>query len=604
MSSGVSLTPNMPRSSVSPMTPSVRLRPRPDLPCGKAPRLAPGRFGMRSGAFYASAPMASLRASRELRRRPARSSRSRRSTSPPSRNGRRLGGISGSTATSSLPSGQQERRTLKTLLVRSMPPMRRPSRPSSAHGYIWTRLRHRWCIRLYETYIWRVGTRFQSGVTPCASTWCSSRTIRMGMRQAIDNAAPALQRNNIVAEAKAIFSRLRASGDLPADTYGETFFSSWLTRAREHQMGMADLKVYGNRTEWALGTADEAVMKVLDQTASEIGATRQGVMDALLGAAGDGTLRVEGGTYQFNVVRGHTSKLEGQWLPEQPYFQLDQITAVSRRRGAGTEAVRELLLEAQRRGKTQMTTTLQSDLGQPFFESLVKKGWLKPAGEVRLPPGGEGIELKPLPLYDINYDAIKAAEQGEFFWNAMPDVDGVLKRPRPDIEGMHELWYSRGSQALNSIVDATVEQGSKKALKFSGLGADEQRAVRGYAAAVKSNLSSQRYQMSKFGEWTRDSALLNYQRRMNYNTWLGVLMPYEFWATTTIRKWALHSLDRPFMATTYMRMQRMLDQGFRPESGLPARMRHTIRIKAPFLPEFLGNELFIDPLGAALPFSA
>src|SRR3970040_1478305 len=127
-----------------------------------------------------------------------------------------------------------------------------------------------------------------------------------------------------------------------------------------------------------------------------------------------------------------------------------------------------------------MTTTLQSDLGQPFFESLVKKGWLKPAGEVRLPPGAEGIELKPLPLYDINYDAIKAAEQGEFFWNAMPDVDGVLKRPRPDIEGMHELWYSRGSQALNSIVDATVEQGSKKALKFSGLGADEQRAVRGY----------------------------------------------------------------------------------------------------------------------------
>ena len=115
-----------------------------------------------------------------------------------------------------------------------------------------------------------------------------------------------------------------------------------------------------------------------------------------------------------------------------PYFQLDWSAAISRRRGASPEAVRELLLEAGRRGKTQVATTLQSEMGQPFFESLVEKGWLKLTGEISLPPTAEGVEIKALPLYDIDFDAIRAVDSApEFVWNSIPDVDGVLKRPLP-----------------------------------------------------------------------------------------------------------------------------------------------------------------------------
>jgi hypothetical protein len=104
------------------------------------------------------------------------------------------------------------------------------------------------------------------------------------------------------------------------------------------------------------------------------------------------------------------------------------------------------------------------------------------------------------------------------------------------------------------------------------------------------------------GEWGRDSALLNYNRRFNYNTWLGTIAPFEFWATQTAYRWALHSIDKPAMLTTYLRMKKFAETAFRPEEGLPQRLKGMIRIKMPFMPDWMGEDLFIDPMRSALPF--
>jgi hypothetical protein len=115
-------------------------------------------------------------------------------------------------------------------------------------------------------------------------------------------------------------------------------------------------------------------------------------------------------------------------------------------------------------------------------------------------------------------------------------------------------------------------------------------------------MSDARYQSVKFGEWMRDSALLNYNRRYNYNSWLGVLAPYEFWFTQSMYKWALHSIDRPAMLSSYMKIQQFLETAYRPEEGLPQRLRGSLRIPTPFLPDWLGKNIFIDPMRTALPF--
>ena len=60
----------------------------------------------------------------------------------------------------------------------------------------------------------------------------------------------------------------------------------------------------------------------------------------------------------------------------------------------------------------------------------------------------------------------------------------------------------------------------------------------------------------KWGEYKRDAALLNYGRRYNQNHYLGLVAPYEFWLTTSMRKWAIHSIDRPKWLEAYYLMNK------------------------------------------------
>lgn len=209
----------------------------------------------------------------------------------------------------------------------------------------------------------------------------------------------------------------------------------------------------------------------------------------------------------------------------------------------------------------------------------------------------------------IDIDEFKSAlfteilEDGPTFTaNALPDAEGTIGRIVPVERGLYELWNMKGSKVLDAIGDSVIERGKLPPIKLNDLDEAGQAAVRSYITQSKANLSSSRYQAIKFGEWRRDSALLNYNRRLNYNTWLGTLMPFEFWTTTSIRKWALHTLNRPTMTSLYLRLQDFLDKGYRPEQGLPNRLRGQFRVNAPFLPDFLGDTVFVDPLQLLLPF--
>jgi len=184
----------------------------------------------------------------------------------------------------------------------------------------------------------------------------------------------------------------------------------------------------------------------------------------------------------------------------------------------------------------------------------------------------------------------------------LPDYHSFVPREMYMGTGVDQLWFTRGDDALNAIQESASDLARQKPLKFGNLSEAGQSGVRGYLTHVKGQMSDARYQSIRFGEFMRDSALLNYNRRFNYNTWLGTLMPYEFWMTQSIWKWAVHSIDRPAMLTTYLRMQKLLETGFRPEAGLPSRLRGSIRIPMPFMPDWMNKELFIDPLRSALPF--
>jgi len=186
----------------------------------------------------------------------------------------------------------------------------------------------------------------------------------------------------------------------------------------------------------------------------------------------------------------------------------------------------------------------------------------------------------------------------------VPDFHQFVKRQEDYASGLDELWRTRGSSVVDDIESESLAAMQKKSLKFGDLTPQQQQKLLPYVEHVKTGMSDARYATTRFSEFGRDSALLNYNRRYNYNTWAGMIFPYEFWATQSMFKWALHSIDRPAMLASYLRIKKFLDTAYRPEQGLPTRLRGMIRIPLPFAPDWMGKELFIDPLRMALPFDS
>jgi len=190
--------------------------------------------------------------------------------------------------------------------------------------------------------------------------------------------------------------------------------------------------------------------------------------------------------------------------------------------------------------------------------------------------------------------------------NAIPGYNEIVPERLFSGRGMDQLFALRGEDAINSVRDAVISRGARKPLKLGNLGEQGEDLLRAYVAKAKGHLANERYATVKFGEWMRDSALLNYNRTTNFDTWLQMLMPYEFWTVHSVFNWALHSIDRPMMLATFLRVQKLLETGWRPEKGLPSRVRGKIRLNMPFISdifgEWLGNEIFVDPLSTALPF--
>ena len=211
---------------------------------------------------------------------------------------------------------------------------------------------------------------------------------------------------------------------------------------------------------------------------------------------------------------------------------------------------------------------------------------------------GEPPTPEQMAILQKNLEGILAGEVDMPF---MPDLNSLVKDQLIDGQVIDNLWFTRGSQALDDIEAAALDIAGRPPTRLD-IPDEAQNLFRSYVDNIKTETGENLYAAARMGEWGRDSALLNYNRRYNYNTWLGVVAPYEFWATQTAYKWALHSLDKPAMFMTYLRMKKFANTAFRPEEGLPARLRGSFRIKMPFMPDWMGDDLFIDPMRSALPF--
>ena len=208
----------------------------------------------------------------------------------------------------------------------------------------------------------------------------------------------------------------------------------------------------------------------------------------------------------------------------------------------------------------------------------------------------------PTPEDFAKYSGVPSVIEDRVF---LQDFHEIVPREMPYGVGMEEFIFNRASPALDAIGDSAHKIAQEPPLKFANIPTHLQSKVRQYGEHLGGQMADIRFGGLKFGEWTRDSALLNYNRRVNLDTWLQWAVPYEFWMTHTAWNWALHTLNRPHITANILRTKKMLDTGFRPETGFPQRLKGHIRIKVPFLPklfgDWMGDTIFINPLSAAIP---
>lgn len=128
------------------------------------------------------------------------------------------------------------------------------------------------------------------------------------------------------------------------------------------------------------------------------------------------------------------------------------------------------------------------------------------------------------------------------------------------------------------------------------------RQVRAWLGTVKPQMNEVKLASLKWGQEVRDYSLLNYSRRTNWDTFVGTVFPYQFWYTRSMLNWARRAIDRPAIFANYARLKEF-QQGTVEREGFPTRLAGKIGIRLPFLPDWMGDGVFIDPYRLIFPFA-
>lgn len=175
---------------------------------------------------------------------------------------------------------------------------------------------------------------------------------------------------------------------------------------------------------------------------------------------------------------------------------------------------------------------------------------------------------------------------------------GVLGRPEAQI--MDEGWEQHVRPLLQALEDEAIRRSQERPLQVGGADDVTQAALAKYLGKVYQDQAATKLQTARWGESQRDFALLNYNRRYGFDKMADVAYPYQFWYTRSMMNWAKRALDRPGLMAFYSRIKMASN---RYENNLPERLRGRIAIPTPFLPDWMGGTLYIDPLKQIFPWA-
>ena len=204
------------------------------------------------------------------------------------------------------------------------------------------------------------------------------------------------------------------------------------------------------------------------------------------------------------------------------------------------------------------------------------------------------------------YDATRAAGGAQTTANAgvsMPMGFGDSFQASPALYDIFEKgWSEMAVPLLEELRNAMLSGDARfgETLKGANIDPTTLSKLKEYLGTVYGQMGDAKNMAVRFGEDARDFALLNYTRRTGLDTMMTAVMPYQFWYSRSMLNWAKRALDRPGYIATWGRLHAAQQQNER-KQGYPSRLDGKMQIEMPFLPEWMGGNIFIDPMRQLFP---
>ena len=115
-------------------------------------------------------------------------------------------------------------------------------------------------------------------------------------------------------------------------------------------------------------------------------------------------------------------------------------------------------------------------------------------------------------------------------------------------------------------------------------------------------LDSKKLSAMDYAKLSRDHALLNYTQRRGIDGLMDHVFPYHYWYTTSVTEWAKHLIGAPMIGSAWSKYEELRRRNGM--LGFPSRMEGKFWIPAPWLPDYLGDEVFSSPQSRLMPLES
>lgn len=214
-------------------------------------------------------------------------------------------------------------------------------------------------------------------------------------------------------------------------------------------------------------------------------------------------------------------------------------------------------------------------------------------------------EPEPPRLYqDYKPSGQKLADGSPILEEADPNVPmGGFEQAAswlPESEVRDQGWTEHVQPLLKEMHKVARRQLNNKKLAGASrdLSPEGAAMLRQYMQQVQGEMATSKLATVRWGENQRDHAMFNYNRRYGWDKMMDVVYPYQFFYGRAMMRWLQQAVDKPYWFSNYARLKR---QQQRYENDMPERLRNKIRIPAPWMPDWMGDSLYIDPIANLFP---